>query len=272
MLARGHRLKVGQVGIVGHVAATRQPRIALDVGKDAVFFNNPDLPETRSEMALPLIAGERVIGVLDVQSTQPAAFSEEDVATLQILADQVALAIENARLLEDSQKAYQEIQTLLGDQTRRNWQERLGNQSLAFTYDLGRVIPRTPQSGPEHPMGAQAPQDKVMVEYPIELRGQQLGKIFLQRPASYGEWTEAERGLLSKVASQVALALENARLVEMIQDRARREELINHIVARTQASLDLETVLRTAVQEVGRAMRVSKIQIRLSEALEEVQP
>ncbi len=98
MLARGHKLRVGKVGIVGKVAATGEPHIALDVGKDAVHFANPDLPDTHSEMGLPLRVRGRVIGVLDVQSTRVAAFTEDDVAVLQTLADQLAAAIANARL------------------------------------------------------------------------------------------------------------------------------------------------------------------------------
>ena len=105
MLAHGHRLEVGHVGIVGNVAQTSQARIALDVGDDAVYFDNPDLPETRSEMALPLAAGGRLLGVLDVQSTEAGAFTREDIFTLQIVADQLALAIESAHLLQESRSA-----------------------------------------------------------------------------------------------------------------------------------------------------------------------
>jgi GAF domain-containing protein/HAMP domain-containing protein len=100
MLARGHRLAVGKVGLVGYVTGTGKPRIALDVGADAVHFANPDLPKTRSELALPLRIGERVMGALDVQSTEANAFDENDVVVLQTMADQVAIALENARLLE----------------------------------------------------------------------------------------------------------------------------------------------------------------------------
>jgi GAF domain-containing protein/HAMP domain-containing protein len=111
MLAREHKLAVGKVGIVGYVTGTGRPRIALDVGTDAVHFANPDLPETRSEMALPLRVGDHLLGALDVQSGQPNAFEESDVVVLQTMADQIAVAIQNANLLQE--------QTHLADQRRR---------------------------------------------------------------------------------------------------------------------------------------------------------
>nr|HID12665.1 HAMP domain-containing protein [Anaerolineae bacterium] len=101
LLAQGHRLAVGETSMVGWTAAHRQPRIALDVGKDAVHFDNPLLPHTRSEMTLPLLVGERLLGVLDVQSTEEAAFDEDDVRALQNMADQIAVAIDNARKFSD---------------------------------------------------------------------------------------------------------------------------------------------------------------------------
>ncbi|MFN2111339.1 MAG: GAF domain-containing protein, partial [Anaerolineae bacterium] len=99
MLARQHRLEVGSQSIVGYVASRGERRIALDVGQDAVFFDNPDLPDTRSEMAVPLRVGGEILGVLDVQSTERQAFTDEDITTLQALADQVAMAVNNAQLL-----------------------------------------------------------------------------------------------------------------------------------------------------------------------------
>jgi PAS domain S-box-containing protein len=108
MLARDHRLKVGEEGIVGYVTGSGEPRIALDVGKDAVHFDNPLLPSTRSEMALPLQVGERIIGALDVQSNREAAFDEEDLEILQLMADQLAAAIEKTRLFERAQAVLEE--------------------------------------------------------------------------------------------------------------------------------------------------------------------
>jgi signal transduction histidine kinase/CheY-like chemotaxis protein len=121
MLARGHRLKVGERGIVGYVTHTGQPRIALDVGQDAVFFDNPELPNTRSEMALPLTVGGRIIGALDVQSVEAAAYDDEDVALLRILADQVAIAIDNSRLFEQTQRALEEVRTVHRQYIQREW-------------------------------------------------------------------------------------------------------------------------------------------------------
>ena len=108
MLDHGHRLKVGEEGIVGHVCASGEPRISLDVGTDAIHFDNPWLPDTRSEMALPMRVGGRIIGALDVQSSQEAAFDQDDVEILQILADQLAVAIERTRLFEQVQATLEE--------------------------------------------------------------------------------------------------------------------------------------------------------------------
>ena len=112
MLEMGHKLEVGGTSMVGWCVAQGKARIALDVGKEAVRFDNPLLPETRSEMALPLISRGRVIGAMTIQSTKPAAFSDEDIATLQTMADQVANAIENARLFEETQHLAQRERTI----------------------------------------------------------------------------------------------------------------------------------------------------------------
>ena len=275
MVAHGHRLRIGQQGIVGFVAATGQPRIALDVGKDAVFFNNPVLPLTRSEMALPLKVQNRVIGVLDVQSNQPSAFSDQDISILQILADQLALAIENTRLLTDSQQALRELESLYGMQIRQGWYKRLAGEPLVYSFD--RQSESVRRNNPPHPTAApaagQIPEEsgrdeRSDIRVPIELRGQRIGNLYLRRalPASGGEmtyWSAQAEELVRGTASQLALSLENARLMEEIQSRASQEELINQIVARAQSSLNLETVMKTAVTEIGRMMRLSRIELRL---------
>jgi len=135
MLDRRHRLRVGQVGIVGYVTGSGEPRIATDVGEDAVFFNNPDLPETRSEMALPLKLGGMIIGALDVQSKESNAFTEADVNLFTTLADQISVAIENANAYELSQQTVEEMKEL--DRVKSQF---LANMSHELRTPLNSVI------------------------------------------------------------------------------------------------------------------------------------
>lgn len=109
MIAAGHKLKVGGLSMIGAAISQRQARISLSVGKEEVYFKNPHLPDTRSEMALPLIVGDRVIGAVTVQSVAEAAFSNDDVTSLQAMADQLAVTINNARLLNDLETAHAEL-------------------------------------------------------------------------------------------------------------------------------------------------------------------
>jgi signal transduction histidine kinase/DNA-binding response OmpR family regulator len=109
MIAKGHKLKVGGLSMIGTSIRQRKARIALDVGEEPVHFKNPHLPHTRSEMALPLIAGNAVIGALTVQSTEEAAFSDDDETALQAMANQLAVAINNARLLRELEVAHGEL-------------------------------------------------------------------------------------------------------------------------------------------------------------------
>jgi len=170
MLSVRHRLQLGKEGIVGHVAGSGKSRIALDVGADAVFFENPDLPRTRSEIALPLTVYDEVIGVLDVQSTEEAAFTEEDVGVLQTMADQLALAIENARLLEEADARIREVRTLLREESREGWRRVLQRHpEWGYGYDGVNVVPR----------GSVRHRDEPQLELPIEIRGRKVGDLVL---------------------------------------------------------------------------------------------
>jgi methyl-accepting chemotaxis protein len=141
MLEKGHRLKVGEQGVVGYVTGTGEPRIVLDVGTDAVHFNNPLLPETRSEMTLPLKLGTQIIGALDVQSKQEGAFDEGDATVLQTMADQLAIAIENARLLQETQQTVHELSTAAAEMLAVTTQQMSGasEQSAAISQTTTTV-------------------------------------------------------------------------------------------------------------------------------------
>lgn len=135
-LEQNHKLKIGQESMIGWSVFHRKARIALDVGQDAVRFKNPILPETRSEMALPLVSREEVIGALTVQSTERGAFSEEDITLLQTMADQLANAIANAHLFERVAQARQEAETRLRETIAL---QQLG-QLLSGTLQLDEIM------------------------------------------------------------------------------------------------------------------------------------
>ena len=258
MLARGHKLKVGEEGIVGYVAETGRPRIALDVGEDAVWFDNPDLPHTRSEMALPLKVRGRVIGVLDVQSTQEAAFTQEDITVLQVLADQVAIAIDNARLFQEAQENLQELEGLYGRYSREAW-ERLGQTYpiVGYRYDPSGLSPIFGDGAGEGEADEEAP-----VRIPLEVRGQVIGTLEV--------WPEQEAlisdqiTLLKAVGLRISQALESARLFQETQQRAWREQMLHQLTARFARSIDLDTVLQTAVRELAQLPHVAEASIHVS--------
>lgn len=262
MLMRQHKLKIGETGIVGHVAGSGEPRIALDVGSDSAYFNNPDLPMTSSEMALPLIAREHIIGVLDVQSVEKNAFSEDDLKILQTLANQVALAIDNALLLAQSQAALQEVQHLYQMQEGQAWRQHLEQRSLAFEYDLMGVRASNPQAQDGAEMDNVEDQAQVM-SLPIEVRGQPIGSIQLERDPNDPAWSSDEQDLIQTAVNQMVLSLENARLLEETQQRAEYERFLAQLSARLWASGDVNTILRAALEELGRALQVSEGVIRL---------
>jgi len=260
MLSRGHLLEVGKVGIVGFVAGSGTPRIAHDVGADAVFFNNPDLPQTRSELALPLNARGKIIGVLDVQSTKPAAFTEGDVTTLQILADQVALAIDNSRLMSETSQALQELRNLYALQVGEAWRKKLGDRKIKYSFSRhgSRTVKNNDLIQPD--LG----EDPATMRVPIIFRGHPLGSITLKKEGEFSTWTHDEIQVVNTIITQFSLALENARLLEETQRRAERERQISEITARIRSSNDPEVILQTAATELGNALRVKHSQIHIN--------
>jgi len=275
MLEKKHQLKVGETGIVGYVTQNTKARIALDVGKDAVYFDNPDLPQTRSEMALPLIIGGQVLGALDVQSTEPQAFSEEDISTLQILTEQIAIAIQNANLFNEAEKALETARMGYGEISRGAWSKILHNQprigflatppttiqihsdtlevNLAKAVETGDLI-----------LG----NDGLTISMPIRVRGQTIGAIRLKKSEISESWTQDEINLAIALSDQLSGALKSARLYKESQQLAARESLISDISARINAVSHTDSILRETVQELGQAIGNASVTFQLLDQLD----
>jgi GAF domain-containing protein len=285
MLERRHRLKFG-TGVVGVAAQTGQPRIALDVGVDAVFFENPDLPDTRSEAALPLKARGEMIGVLDVQSTQPGAFSHEDLQVLTTLANQVSIALENARLLTETRSALAQMQEVYNEYTRAEWGRTVANiEQPGFRYRTGRVemMESTIQS-PEVASAVEqgeivanqtngSEERRPTVAIPVKLRGEVIGVLQIESNDTSREWEKDEVGLVEAVAERAAVAMENARLFQEARRRAAKEHAISEASARIGSALNIENILHVTAEELERVLGGSEIVIQLeSEKQPTVEP
>jgi GAF domain-containing protein len=260
MLARSHQLKVGEQGIVGYVTGSGDPRIALDVGIDSVYFNNPDLPETHSEMALPLKIAGSVIGALDVQSTERNAFTKDDVEILSALADQISLAIQNARLFDQTQKALAESEALYRQNFRDSWNRLPEKQKLSgYRYTASGATPLF-ESGNVGDQNTKTISQWQETSVPITLRGETIGTLSVQVPKS--ERISADQiDLIKAVAERVALSAENARLFEETATRATRERLVSDITTRIRSTNDPQEMIQTAMEELQRVLGATRIEI-----------
>jgi len=251
MLERGHSLDIGRQGVVGYSVYEKKPRVAQDIEHENIYFRNPDLPETRSEAALPLLIKNQAIGVLDIQSKEQNPFGPEDLFILQTMADQIALAIQNARLLEESQSAIEQLQATTSKSIQEAWQNYTGSQTKGYVYSAGNVSPL------EKGISKEKSADGKDMQTEINLRGQKIGTISLKRSGAESEWTEKEQEFAEKIAAQIALAIENARLLEDSQRRAIREQTLNELTTRLSRSLDLENLLQNAVLELHKLPQVT---------------
>ena len=330
MLVRQHQLAVGSLSIVGWVTGNRQPRVALDVGADAVHVKNPDLPHTRSEMALPLVVGDRLLGALDVQSTEEAAFDKEDVAILSLMADQVAVAIDNAlkfsqevAILEATSPLYRAsrsiaLATSLDDVlkaivdhvgfyvdrcainlfTYPTTDQESGWLEVAATWDRSADAPNV--IGVRYPLSsetmelmqrrgmeplvandlrtetgderlpdayrlvlAEVLQLRSVSFLPLVVAGQAIGLLMVASRQIH-TWTEAELRTLHSLSTQVASAVENARLFQQVRAQAAREQSLNRMTARFARSLNVDSVLQSAVRELGQSLQVTEVAVHLA--------
>jgi nitrate/nitrite-specific signal transduction histidine kinase len=272
MLASKHRLKIGETGIVGYVAKTGEPRIALDVGSDAVHFQNPLLPNTRSEMALPLKVTNRIIGILDIQSDKINAFDQSSISVMQIVTDQISIGFARAQLLQGLQRNAAALELSLQENTSRTWRNFLEQNRGYLGYQFDGVTMET-LSKPSSAVPKIMQKDELLaakgeventgntLSVPIQLRGQTLGILNLQFQGTV--IPQETRSLVEQAANRLALALENARLVQDAQRLAMRERQINVISAQVQQSANLETLLQNTVRELGNALGMPKTFIQI---------
>lgn len=279
MLASNYRLKVGETGLVGNVTRTGQAYIALDVGEDEIHFKNPYLPNTRSEIALPLRSHGVTFGALDIQAETPNAFDEGDTQTLQILADLLAAAIENAQLAQKVESTISELTRAGSAQIRQVWGAVSSQKARpSYEYDGLQIRAVSPHLSPEllgqlqngQPIvlegqnGSRTDRRNVLL-VPLMVLNQVIGVIGLEQEDPARAWTEDQIAIAQASASRAALTLENARLLEESQLRASKERTIVEATNRIGSALSIENILQTTAEELERVLSGSEVTIQFTD-------
>jgi GAF domain-containing protein/HAMP domain-containing protein len=270
LLAKFHRLKIGETGIVGHTALSVVPRIASDVGLDAVFFNNPELPLTRSEMALPIVIDAELLGVLDIQSTEPQAFLPEDMDALQVLADQLAISIRNARLFEQNLLALAASTRIYDQSSRDSWIQLLSGWSRAgylatsqgTLQRVSGIWDKELSESIESGVSVMS-DDGFTISTPLKVRGQVIGAIRLKKPESSTNWEKEDTNLALAFAEQLSAAIDSARLYADAQMRAARESLISDISMRVSSTPLISAIVGETAKELGQAIGNTSVVFQL---------
>ena len=238
-----HRLDIFGKSMVGTAIREHTARLAQATSEEKQRVDNPLLPYTRSEVALPLMVGERVLGALNVQSTKEADFGPQVVETMKNMVGQVAIAMENARLFQEAQQIIREMRTVQQQYLLEGWRG-FSEENKNLEYRLG-----------------DEEDDSKKLEIPISLRDQMLGQIMLEAKQ---EWTPEQQSLVDAIATQAAIALENARLVSESRQIAMRERMVAEINSKIWSSTTIDSVLQTVVKELGRRLDASSATVELS--------
>lgn len=285
LLARSHSLPIGSLSVIGQVTAANRAIIARADSPDTIHRRNEFLPETAVEAAFPMRIGDNVIGALDLQSKTATAFREQDIPIFQSLADHLAIAIDNARLFEETAQRLQENQRLVAQMqqamteverlnqqlTGRLWTDYLRRQPAAPGLEVDFETRRAADGGwtptlrqaveGDHLVQQQADGVQV-VAVPLRVRGQVVGAMEFELDASQS-LTPDDIDLLQEVGERLGLAAETTRLFEESRRVAQREALVNEIATRLQASSSVEIALNTAARTLKETLRVGRVAIRL---------
>lgn len=277
LTAEGHRIPLTQEqSLVARAARSKQSVIINDVQADPGFLPNPLLPDTRSEMAVPIISGDELIGVLDIQADQADYFSQEDANIQTTLAAQIATAVENSRLLQETQEAVEELNAVMRRLTRESWEEYLQSfeeREQGFAYDYGQLLPLDKSDSPDLSAATADPQNgrNGLLAHPLTVHGEAIGRLALIRSE---EEDEAEQtavdaqeveAIIAAVAEQLSARIENIRLTEQTQAALSLTERLYQAGDRiNSAGNNLQEAL-AAVNEAGAIPEVNRAVLFLFE-------
>ena len=244
MVAQGWQIPLNRErSLVARAARTRSGAITNDVRGEPDFLPNPLLPETRAELAVPIVIGEQVIGVLDVQAAEVGYFSEEDIIIQTTLATQIGVAVQNARSFAESESARRELDQITRRLTREGWQDYLAQQELK--PELNFVVGQAPDNG-------QALNQSLMVQ------GEKIGQLMIADPQAF---TSDADDIITAVAERLSSHIENLRLsaqteaaLAQTEQQANRLAVLNEMGAALSNADTLNDIYQIATQYAGQIL------------------
>ena len=226
LLRRGHHLAINQASINGRAAIEKRPVIVVDASQSANFLPNHLLPDTRSEMAIPLIAGGKLVGVLDVQSNHAGALNETNLTAFEALAGQLAVAVQNATLFNQAETARTEVEEQSRRLTLEGWQDFLDaverGEKLGFVFNQNEILPAT---------GIPPADQANTLASTIKITGAEVGEIRLADEPNR-IWTAAEFRIVQTTAAQLGQHIENLRLLGQAEKYRHEAEAISRRLTR----------------------------------------
>lgn len=278
LMERNYRIRVRDEGVIGSSIFRGEPIISENIEVEFPNFKNTSLPNTKAEIALPLRIGQNVFGALDVHADQIQAFADEDIEILQSITDQLSMVIDKNFRLSNLNETIYRLEESSRSYTRGSWQSHLkgSKQQLAYTFSENALEPsfdeteitrNALESG--EVVTTQAASKNIdeaesVLAVPIVLRNQVLGVMNIKYK---GKSIPSDlKDLAQNASDRLAVALENARLLEQNQQRAEREHLVGEISSRVRSASDIDTILRTTATELGRALGIDEVRIQLKNA------
>lgn len=272
LLAHGHRLAVGSVSVIGRVTELNETVIARDTSTSRVHRWNEFLPETRAEIALPLVRGDRMLGALDIQSKLAHAFTEEEREVFETLAAELAIIIDNAQQFARMNTLLAELEFQSQSLTRKDWRQilttgRRQGYLEAHTGDDTRHEAWSQwqqQAAETHAIAISPPDDddRVFMAVPVLSRDDEvLGVVewFVER----SRINDQTQRMAEQLARRLSNSMETVRLLERSQLLAERERLVNQISGKLTTEPSVETILQTAVAELSTILHTSRVSIQL---------
>ncbi len=253
LIGQGLHIEADRRNAMNLAIHQNRPNISSDTGSDG-FVRDPQFPLTRSRMILPLSVRGNVIGVLDLHSDQPQAFGAQDAEILKTLSDLVAISFDNVRLINETRNLIGQLEINTSFQSQKTWSKLTSRHKPAYQYTPAGVRPVFSSEKKDSENG---------LRVPLKLYGHSIGTIKLVRKGALAEWSDRERVLVEKIADQVALALENSRLVDEAQKNSMRDQMIANISSRIRETLDVESVIRTATTELRRVFDLKETEISI---------